>query len=225
MQIKWYGHASFLVTADDGTTIVTDPYGPEAGYVIPIPDAPDIVIMSSDNDLFHCRADLVPGEPIVINALTVAQNGGTRTEKGIEFHAIEAMEALDHHQHDPDQNGMYRFEVDGIQVGHLGDVGNPFSQAQMDFFKGVDVLLTLTGGHPTIKLPDLMDVIHETKPKLIVPMHFRTLRYRPREQFWIQTFIDFFGDEERVDFVCDSEVTLTKADIPDETRVMVLTHV
>lgn len=221
MKLKWYGHASFLITSDDGTTIITDPYGPEAGY-IPITDSPDIVIMSSDNDPYHCRADLIPGDPIVINALTVAQSGGQRQECGVKFFAVEAMEALDHHQHDPDQNGMYRFEVDGIHVGHLGDVGNPFTPAQIDFFKGIDVLLTLTGGHPTIKLDDLMDVIKASQPKFVVPMHFRTLRYRPREQFWIQTFLDYF-DDKQVDFACDHEISLDKKDIPESTRILVLT--
>ena len=222
MKLKWYGHASFLITSDDGTAIITDPYGPESGYE-PIPDAPDVVIMSSDNDSFHCRADLIPGHPVVLNALEVARNGGKRTEKGIEFHAIEAMEALNHAFHDPDQNGMYRFVVDGINVGHIGDVGNAFSTEQLDFFKGVDVLLVLAGGHPTIELDDLKTVIDETQPNLVVPMHFRTLRYKPRNQFWIETFLDYFP-EEQVDFACDYEVALTRDDIPDSTRVLVLTH-
>ena len=26
MKIKWLGHSSFLITTDDGTKIITDPY-------------------------------------------------------------------------------------------------------------------------------------------------------------------------------------------------------
>jgi L-ascorbate metabolism protein UlaG (beta-lactamase superfamily) len=26
MKVKWLGHSSFLITADDGTKIITDPY-------------------------------------------------------------------------------------------------------------------------------------------------------------------------------------------------------
>jgi hypothetical protein len=59
---------------------------------------------------------------------------------------------------------------------------------------------------------------------LIVPMHFRTLRLKPRNQFWIQTFLDYFPTDQ-VDFACDSEVTLTKADLPNSTRVLVLSYV
>jgi len=223
VKLKWYGHASFLITSSNGVTIITDPYTPETSGYLPIPDSPDFVVISSDNDSFHCRADLIPGQPMVINALQLAQNEGTLTEKGVVFQAIEAMEALDHQFHDPDQNGMYRFTVDGISIGHMGDIGNPLSEEQMQSFAGVDVLLALAGGHPTIALDDLFTVIQRTQPKIVVPMHFRTLRYKPRNTFWIQSFLNYF-DPTDIDFACDSEVTLSKDSLPEKTRVLILTH-
>jgi len=224
MKLKWYGQAAFAIRSSDGLTIITDPYTPETAGYVPILEPADLVITSSDNDSFHCRADLIKGNPIAINALEVAQNGGSRTEKGITFKAIEAMEALNHKYHDPDQNAMYRFTVDGITIGHMGDVGNALTDAQIDFFRGVDVFLALAGAHPTIELDDLKVVLDAVKPPLIVPMHFRTLRLKTRNQFWIQTFLDYFPNE-MIDFPCDSEVMLTKADLPASTRVLVLSYV
>ena len=223
MKIKWYGHASFLITAENGKRVITDPYTPETSGYGPIPDAADIVIISSANDKSHCRADLVPGTPTIINALELAQNSGQQSEYGIPVQAIAAMEAIDHQFHDPDQNGMYRFVVDGISIGHMGDVGNPLSDEQMRFFAGVDVLLALAGGHPTIKLDDLETVVQRTQPKLVIPMHFRTLRYKPRNTFWIQSFLNYYSPED-VDFACDTEITLSKDTLPAKTRVTVLTH-
>lgn len=223
MKLKWYGHASFLVTGSDGVTIITDPYTPETSGYVPITDSPDFVVISSDNDSFHCRADLIPGQPRVINALQLAQNEGTLTEKGVVFQAIQAMEALDHQFHDPDQNGMYRFTVDGVSVGHMGDIGNPLTDEQIQFFSDVDVLLALAGGHPTIALDDLFTVIQQAQPKIVVPMHFRTLRYKPRNTFWIQSFLNYF-EPDVVDFACDSEVIITKESLPEKTRVLILTH-
>lgn len=223
MKLKWYGQAAFSVTADNGLTVITDPYTPETAGYTPILDPADVVVTSSDNDSFHCRADLIKGNPAVINALAVARNGGERVEQGITFRTIEAMEALDHRYHDPDANAMYRFTIDGISIGHMGDVGNPLSDGQIDFFRDLDILLALAGGHPTIDLDDLKMVIDAVQPRLIVPMHFRTLRYKPRNIFWIQTFLDYFPDDQ-IDFACDYEVHLTKADLPEATRVLVLTH-
>ncbi|MGB1288619.1 MAG: MBL fold metallo-hydrolase [Aggregatilineales bacterium] len=224
MKLKWYGHASFRITAADGLSIVTDPYTPKTAGYAAVTEAADMVFVSSDNDSFHCRADLIPGSPTVINALEVARNDGSHEAHGLTIQAIQAMEMENHPYHDPDHNGMYRFEVDGIRIGHMGDVGNRLTDAQMDFFKDLDVLLALTGGAPTIALDDLKALIDTAQPKLIVPMHFRTLSWKPRDCFWIQTFLDYF-DVSQVDFPCAYEVELSKADIPDSTRVMVLDYV
>ena len=224
MKLRWYGQASFRVTADDGTSVVTDPYTPETAGYPPVADAADIAIISSDNDSFHCRADLIPGNPTVINALALARNGGEQVERGIPFRAIEAMEALNHKYHDPDQNGMYRFTVDGVSIGHMGDVGNPLSEAQIAFFEGVDVLLALAGGHPTIELDDLMTVIRAARPRLVVPMHFRTLSYKPRNIYWIEEFLRYFDDAD-VDFACATEVELHRDQLPEPTRVLVVDYV
>jgi L-ascorbate metabolism protein UlaG (beta-lactamase superfamily) len=224
MKLKWYGHASFRITANDGTSIITDPYNPETAGYKAFSEPADIVIISSDNDSFHCRADLIPGTPIVINALELAQTSKPRTEKGITFQAVEAMEALNHREHDPDQNGMYKFTVDGVLVGHMGDMGNALSEEQLEFFKGIDVFLTLAGGHPTIELDDLQVAINAIQPKLVVPMHFRTLTYKPRNTFWIEEFLSYFDDEE-VDFACSSEVEVKKESLPERTRVLVVDYV
>lgn len=224
MKLKWYGQASFRVTASDGTSIVTDPYTPETAGYPPVADAADIVVISSDNDSFHCRADLIPGNPTVINALALARDGGARTERGIPFRAIEAMEALNHRYHDPDQNGMYRFEVDGIHVGHMGDVGNPMSDAQIAFFQGVDVLLALTGGHPTIELDDLMTLIRAVRPRLVVPMHFQTLSLKPHNLYWPDRFNAYFPAED-ITLACATEVELTRASLPEPTKVLYIDYV
>lgn len=223
MRLKWHGHAAFRVTSETGVGIVTDPYDPATSGYTPFREPADIVVMSSDNDSFHCNQHLVPGEHVTINALELARTGGPRVEHGVEFSAVEAMEALNHREHNPDQNGMYRFEVDGIRVGHMGDVGNALSGAQLGFFSGVDVLLALAGGHPTLELDDLKSAIDAIRPKLVVPMHFRTLTYKPRNTFWIESFLSRFDDAD-VDFACASEVELTRAVLPSGTRVLVLDY-
>lgn len=224
MKLKWYGHASFRIESSDGLSLITDPYTPETAGYAPITETADLVVTSSDDDSYHCRADLIPGEPTAINALTVAQNGGTHEAHGITIHAMESMEMKKHPYHEPQPNGMYRFEIDGIIVAHMGDVGNPLTDEQIDFFKDVDVLLALAGDVPTIQLPDLKVAIDAAQPKYVVPMHFRTLTWKPRDGFWIQSFLDYF-DDENVDFAFNYEIELTPDDIPEATRILVLDYV
>ena len=223
MKIKWYGHASFIVTASDGRSVITDPYTPETSGYQPIPDEPDIVVTSSLNDSFHDRSDLILGNPARLNLLDVARESGELTCKGVTFKAIESSEMYDHPEHEPDKCAMYRWEMDGISIGHMGDVGNPFTPEEYEFFKDLDIFLALAGDVPTIRLPDLKQVIDRVAPKLVIPMHFRTLRYKPRNMQWITPFLNHFNDAD-IDIQADWEVDLSKADLPDSTRVLVLTH-
>ena len=224
MKLKWYGHASFRLTSDSGVSVITDPYKPETAGYKSFTESADVVVISSDNDRFHCNADLIPGSPVVVNALELARYGGSTVVKGLEVRAVEAMEALNHREHHPDQNGMYRILIDGLWVGHMGDMGNALSREQLEFFSGVDVLLALAGGHPTLELDDLKTAIDFIQPKLVIPMHFRTLTDKPRNTLWIESFLSYF-DDSRVDFACASEVEIRREDLPGETRVLVVDYV
>ncbi len=224
MKLKWYGHACFLVESDTGIKVFTDPYPPGRTGYKPVEESADLVIISSPDDSFHCRADLIPGNPTVIDALKLAQENTHCVEQNVQIDAIETLEALDHPEHPPEANSMYRFVVDDIHIGHMGDVGNPLTPEQIEFFRNIDVLLTLTGGSPTIKLDDLKIALDQIKPRLIVPMHFRTLRYKPQNILWIESFLSYF-EKSQQDFTCNCEVLLSKDQLPNETRVLVLDYV
>lgn len=224
MEITWYGHAAFGLAPETGPRIITDPYTPDGVGYAPITEPADLVLISSDDDSAHCRGDLISGEPEIVNALAVAQAGGIATVQSVAIAAIEAAEWDHHPEHEvPGQNGMYRFELDGIKCSHMGDAGNPLTPAQQDFFADTDILFALAGGYLTIELPDLMEMIHRVKPRLVIPMHFRTLTYKPRNTMWIESFLSHFDDSE-VDFACSPRVTLTRSDLPDATRVLVMDY-
>ena len=138
MKITWYGQASFAIESDGGTRIVTDPYDPEKAGFRSFSDPADIVIKSSSNDDFHDNDHLVPKRDgaTVIDALEVALGSKEASSHGITFNAIEAMEHLEHPSRDPDQNAMYRFNVDGIEIGHMGDMGKRFFRRAAVLFQG-----------------------------------------------------------------------------------------
>ena len=223
MKIKWYGHASFIISDSDGRSVITDPYTPETSGYQPIPDVPDVVLTSSLNDDFHDRSDLILGDPLRINMLDVARGSGEIAAAGLVFKGIESSEMYEHPFHEPDKCAMYRWQMDGISIGHMGDIGNPFTPEEYAFFADIDVFLVLAGDVPTIRLPDLKRVIDRVAPKLVIPMHFRTLRYKPRNMQWITAFLQHFNEAD-VDFQSDWEVELSRADLPESTRVLVLTH-
>jgi L-ascorbate metabolism protein UlaG (beta-lactamase superfamily) len=78
MKIRWLGHSAFLITADDGTRIITDPYGvyPDLQYAQIEGPAEIVVVSHKHGDHFGAK---VKGNPKLVTG------GGEKKEKGIEF--------------------------------------------------------------------------------------------------------------------------------------------
>lgn len=226
MKITWYGQACFEIVSTEGTIIYTDPYDPDKAGFKPFASQADIVIKSSNNDDFHDNDHLVPKKTnaTVIDALEVSLLGGSFVSHGITFDTIEAMEHSLHPSGHPDQNAMYKFSVDGISIGHMGDMGNDFSDDQMDFFMDIDILLSHAGGFPVISLDELSRIVGITKPKLVIPMHFRTLCFKPKNMYFITECLKYFP-EDMVDFASNCSAELQKEDLPEKTRMLVLAYV
>jgi L-ascorbate metabolism protein UlaG (beta-lactamase superfamily) len=218
MVIKWIGHACFHIRGD-GVSIVTDPYTPAVAGLSPIRAAADVVIMSSDDDPFHSDAADVPGSPAVLNALEIARQGGSREARGIRFDAIETQESLVH-KREPGENAMYAFTLDGIRVGHMGDVGNPLTPEQLDFLQGVDVLLALTGGPVTIELSDLDTALRAVQPKIVIPMHYRIPNLK-LNILGLDAFTSRYP-QEIVAVRTTSEIELTPDRLPSQMRIVAL---
>src|SRR5665213_264235 len=105
MLVKWYGHACFRLEGS-GVSVITDPYTPEPAGLLPVRAQADAVVISSALDEAHSNAAMIAGSPRVLNALD----------------AVAAMEGIDRPD-DPKANALYRFELDGVSVCHMGDVG------------------------------------------------------------------------------------------------------
>lgn len=219
MRIKRYGHASFLIEGDN-IRIVTDPYDPEVLGYDPISEAADVVIMSSATDSAHSYASMIPGSPTVINAVEITE---TAVEiRGIRFASVLAMESLIHKDH-PEQNAMYRFTVEGIAIGHMGDVGNPLSETQLAFFKGIDILFVLTGGPPTIELDDLDRALAAIQPKLTIPMHYKTDKSKLTRLLPVDKFTARYP-KEMVHYLKSSQIELDRSTLAQEQQIYVLKY-
>jgi L-ascorbate metabolism protein UlaG (beta-lactamase superfamily) len=178
MLVKWYGHACFRLEGA-GVSVVTDPYTPEPAGLLPVRAHADAVVISSALDEAHSNAAMIAGSPRVLNALD-AVAAPVAIADGVVVEAVAAMEGIDRPD-DPKANALYLFELDGISVCHMGDVGRRLSREQLAPLRGrVDVLLALAGGRLTIALPDLDDAIAEIGPRVVIPMHYWTpsLRYQ-----------------------------------------------
>jgi L-ascorbate metabolism protein UlaG (beta-lactamase superfamily) len=219
MRIKRYGHASFLIEGDN-IRIVTDPYLPELIGYDPITEPADVVIMSSATDPAHSHAAMIPGNPTVINAVEITETAADI--RGIRFEAIATMESLIY-KDSPGQNAMYRFTVEGIAIGHMGDVGNPLNDMQLAFFQDIDILFALTGGPPTIELDDLDKALAILQPKITIPMHYKTEKSKVTRILPIKEFTSRLP-KEIVHYLESSEIRLDRSTLPKQPQIYVLRY-
>jgi len=212
MTIKFLGHATFLITSEDGVRIITDPYEP-GGFggtfrYRPITDEADIVTVSHDH-ADHNYVAGVPGNPVVVTESTEVS--------GISFRAIDGY-------HDDAQgaergpNRIFCFEVDGIRVCHLGDLGEPLSAEQQAAIGEVDVLLIPVGGHFTIDAQGATQAIDQLQPAVIIPMHFKT----PKVDLPIGPVDDFLAGKQNVEDAGTSQITVCADEIGEGAQIIVL---
>ena len=218
MKIKWYGHACFRIEGD-GIAIVTDPYTPEVAGLDPVDEPADVVIMSSVTDRFHSEASMVPGNPEILNALEIAGRGLVEVN-GVVFEALPTMKSRKYKE-SPDENAIYRFELEDMSILHLGDLGNPLTDEQLARLRGrVDILLALTGGPPTIELDDLDWAIEEIGPRVVIPMHYQIPKLK-LDILPLEAFTSRY-QEDVVTRVGATDVEMSFDTLPRTLRIFVL---
>ncbi len=213
MKIKWLGHASFLITSEGGTRIITDPYATGMGISYdPITEAADIVVVSHDHP-DHGNVSSVAGSPEVVKGV------GTKEAKGIGFGGIASFhDDAGGGQRGP--NTIFCLTVDGIRVCHLGDLGHQLSEQQVADIGGVDILLVPVGGFFTIDPAGASRVVEALKPRVAIPMHYKTEKcaYPIAE---VDSFLEGKANVRRMDA---SEVEFKKEELPSPTEIVVLKH-
>lgn len=217
MKIQWLGHSAFLLQTQDGTRIVMDPYesgayGGGIGYG-PIELEADVVTVSHDQHEDHNHTDTVRGEPLVL------KGPGEDTARGISFRRVHTY----HDQSEGSERGenyVFCIRADGMQVVHAGDLGHVLNASQVEAIGQPDVLLIPIGGTFTVDPAEATQVIDQLKPRIVVPMHFKT----PKCGFPLETVEAFLTGKENVHRAGDSVLEVLPDALPAPTRIVVLDH-
>jgi len=210
MKIKWLGHASFLITSDTGTRIITDPYATGNGLSYgEITESADVVTVSHDH-FDHNNVAAVRGEPKIVKEIGISR------VKGIEFKGMASY----HDEtggHQRGNNTIFCFEADGIRVCHLGDLGHLLNDKQIADIGKVDILFIPVGGYYTIDAKVATQVCSQLNPKVIIPMHFKT----DKCTFPIASVDEFLKGKERITRLGTSERNFIAEELPASTQIIV----
>lgn len=164
MKIRYLGHSCFQLIESTGTSIVCDPYG-DVGFFMPHVCADAVTVSHAHYD--HNNVGAVTGEPVVFD------QEGQFEISGITIQAIKCW-------HDGEkgakrgQNLIFKFRMDGIEVCHLGDLGEKCTASLIEAVLPVQVLLIPVGGNYTIDAAQAKEYVDRIRPSIVIPMHYKT---------------------------------------------------
>lgn len=166
MLIRYHGHSEFLLESADGFSILTDPYDASVGY--PMGEyAVDAVTVSHGHGDHNCtekaKGDIAivdgPGRFLLSPEVTVTAIPGFHDEvRGAKR----------------GPNLLMKIEMEGLTLAHLGDAGTELTKEQLDALGGVDILMLPVGGFFTIDAETARRVVEQVKPRVVIPMHYKT---------------------------------------------------
>lgn len=200
MIITWLGHSCFKVESH-GYSIILDPYAD--GYVQglkPLRESADEVLCSHAHG-DHNAVDVIDvkkkgASPFTVTVLDTYHDDVQGAKRGPnQIHILD--------------DGTFR-------VAHMGDLGCELTGEQKKALAGVDVMLIPVGGFFTIDAKQAKAIVDAVKPRVTVPMHYRS-----------KTFgFDVLAELSDFTSLCDDVVvyetntlTLSK-DTPPQTAVL-----
>jgi L-ascorbate metabolism protein UlaG (beta-lactamase superfamily) len=214
MEITALGLSSFKLRGKQAT-VVTDPYDSKAvGLKFPKNVEADVITVSHDHP-DHNEVSAVGGSPFIVSGPGEYEIKGVMVIGVATFHD-------DTQGADRGKNTIYRIEIDGVKVGHLGDLGHVLSSAQVDSLNGVDVLFVPVGGVYSLDPVKAAQVISDLDPHIVIPMHYNVEGLEEKTYGALSPVSAFLKQMNKESVVPVSKLSVSKDKFAPEMQVVVL---
>ena len=217
--LVWYGHSMFLLQSPGGVEILIDPHS-GIGYPKPALPKVDLVVISHDH-FDHNKADVAGSGVRVLKGF---QDGDwANIDETVDDVHIRTIPTF----HDDRQGGqrgknsMLLFEVAGLRLLFAGDLGHVLTDEQVAAVGSVDVLLLPVGGQFTIGPAEATQVVEQLKPRLAVPMHYKTdvVGYSGSDKL---QGVEPFLEGKTVERLDTNFAVIEKARLPEPTTILLM---
>ncbi len=213
MKIQWLGHSSFKLTESTDRSVVLDPYSSDYGIDFPLDITADAVTVSHSH-ADHSATDNIKGDPRILDRVGSFEVNGIHIYSVMSYHD-QKKGAL------RGKNLVFKFRIDGVDVCHLGDIGEELTPMLAELIGAVNVLLIPVGGNYTIDAEVAADYVEKLMPDVVIPMHY----YEKEKDIDLDDLDDFLKlyDEENIVEVDGDTIEFDRADFDGEsTKIYVL---
>ncbi len=164
MKIRYLGHSCFQLISKNSYTVLTDPYT-GVGYELPQGLTADIVTVSHGH-FDHNYLEGINNEYIAIKDSAKYENENVIIT-GIDcFHDNKRGQLRG-------KNVIFKILMDGLDICHFGDLGEPLSSELLQKIGAPDILLIPVGGTYTIDAKQAKEYAEKIPAKAVIPMHYR----------------------------------------------------
>ena len=207
MDIHWLGHSCFRIKGKEAV-IITDPCHPDTGYSIGKLRA-DIVTVSHEHP-GHSYTEAMEDEFREIRRPGEYELKNVFITGSTTFH--DAMRGKER-----GKNTAFVFEIDGITVCHLGDIGHVPSEELKENISQIDILFLPVGGISTIGSTTAAEIVRRFVPRIIIPMHYKT-PLLSRELEPVDKFLKEMGVKDQALL---PKFSVTRSGLPSTAQIVV----
>lgn len=209
MKIKYLGQSCFCIQSESGVRIVTDPFHSDIGLKMPKIVA-DIVTTSHDH-FDHNNVGKIQGEYDRYSAPGYYEKSGVAVSGFASYH-----DDVKGCKRGP--NVIFCFDIEGLRLCHLGDLGHVPDDKLLTQIGAVDVLFIPVGEVFTFGVSDAYKTVTLMKPKIVIPMHYKTHKLTIGLETE-QKFLKIAGDSKKLD---TQELTLTPETLSTYAGILVM---
>src|SRR5262252_6324064 len=169
VSITFLGHASFRIESPAGVRVVTD-----YNDMIRAPVTPDIVTMNNAHPMHYSEA-VEPGVKYVLRGWDPA--GGV-AEHHLEYRDVRIRNVPTNVRElggtRYNGNSIFVFEVADLCIAHLGHLHHTLTATHLAELGSIDVVMVPVDGTYTLNQEEMIQVLRQIGPKLVIPMHIFT---------------------------------------------------
>ena len=208
--LRWFGHSSFAIRSGTGTRVVADP-----NFDVTPGITADAVTVSNDH-YTHNNTEAVRGNPLVLRGITLDQRWQPVRRKVKDIVVVNLPSARNY-DFTRIANSIFVFEMGSLCLAHLGNIGHLLTEKQEKLLRRVDVMMIPIDARNNLGFSDLVKVIGQVKPPIVLPMH-----YDDPDQ--AEHFASFLDGRYPVQRQTDSRLVLTRRMLPKSTEFFILPH-